>query len=58
MCCSYFYAQARTEEYAAKAVCGPRGEWGKMALPYSIGRLPYYKLINFSEEAALTFLVS
>ncbi len=28
-----FYAQARTEEYAAKAACGPRGEQGEKASP-------------------------
>ncbi len=32
----FFYAQARREEYAAKAACGPRGEWGKQVLPCSI----------------------
>ncbi len=29
--CSIFYAQARTEEHAVKAVCGPRGEQGEKA---------------------------
>ena len=31
-----FCVQARTEEYAAGAACGLRGEQGRMLLPYSI----------------------
>ena len=31
-----FYAQARIRKFAADAACGPRGEQGKIALPYSI----------------------
>ena len=33
-----FCVQARTEEYAAGAACGLRGEQGRMLLPYSITR--------------------
>ena len=37
--CPVFYAQGRKRKLTAVAVCAPRGEYGKINLPYSIRRI-------------------